>query len=95
MPTKERVTRVVDGYTFMTDKRERAVRLADVDTPEKGERGAIAATRRLASMISGKNVTITPVARDAYGRTVAKVKVGSRSVEKAVKDALPKKSAKR
>lgn len=95
MPKKERVTRVVDGDTFMTDKRKRAVRLANVDTPEKGLRGAISATRRLASMISGKEVSVTPVARDVYGRTVAKVKVGNRSVEKAVKDALPKKRSRR
>ena len=85
MPIKERVTRVIDGDTFMTDKRKRAVRLANVDTPEKGERGAVAATRRLAAMVAGKEVTVMPVARDVYGRTVAKVTVEGRSVERAVK----------
>lgn len=85
MPTKERVTRVVDGDTFMTNKRKRAVRLADVDTPERGERGAVAAKRRLSSMIAGKEVTVIPVARDSYGRTVAKVTVEGKSVEKSVK----------
>jgi len=85
MSIKERVTRVIDGDTFITDKRKRAVRLANVDTPEKGERGAVAATRRLATMIGGKEVTVIPVARDRYGRTVAKVTVEGRSVERAVK----------
>ena len=64
MPIKERVTRVIDGDTFMTDKRKRAVRLANVDAPEKGERGAVAATRRLTAMVAGKEVTVMPVARD-------------------------------
>ena len=87
MPIKERVTRVIDGDTFMTDKRKRAVRLANVDAPENGERGAIAATRRLTAMVAGKEVTVMPVARDRYGRTVAKVTVEGRSVERAVKAA--------
>jgi len=82
MPIKERVTRIIDGDTFMTDKRKRAVRLANVDAPEKGERGAVVAKRRLAAMISGKEVTVLPVARDVYGRTVAKVTVEGNSVEK-------------
>lgn len=90
MPIKERVTRVVDGDTFMTDKRKRAVRLADVDTPEKGERGAVAAKRRLSSMIAGKEVTVIPVARDSYGRTVAKVTVEGVSVEKSIKTRVKK-----
>jgi len=94
MPIKERVTRVIDGDTFMTDKRKRAVRLANVDAPENGERGAVAATRRLTAMVAGKEVTVMPVARDRYGRTVAKVTVEGRSVERAVKAAQKAKKRK-
>ncbi len=63
MITNERVIRVVDGDTFMTAGRERAVRLANVDAPEKGRPGAVIATRFLSTMILGKNVDIDPVAR--------------------------------
>ena len=85
MSIKERVTRVIDGDTFMTDKRKRTVLLTNIDMPEKGERGAVAATRQLTAMIAGKEVTVMPVARDRYGRTVAKVTVEGRSVERAMK----------
>ena len=88
MPRKERVTKVIDGDTFMTASRKNPVRLANVDAPEKGTRGGAAATKALKSMIQGETVSIDTVARDTYGRSVAKVKVGRNSVNKAVKDRL-------
>ena len=39
MARKEKVTKVIDGDTFMTDKRKNPVRLANVDTPEKRQPG--------------------------------------------------------
>ena len=51
MARKETVTRVVDGDTFMTDRRKNPVRLANVDAPEKTETGGAAATRALKGMI--------------------------------------------
>jgi len=88
MPRKERVTKVIDGDTLMTASRKNPVRLANVDAPEKGTRGGAAATKALKSMIQGETVSIDTVARDSYGRSVAKVKVGQNSVNKAVKDRL-------
>jgi len=85
MARKEKVTKVVDGDTFKTASRKHAVRLANVDTPEKGQRGAPAATNKLQSLIGGKEVTVQTVARDTYGRSVANVKIGGRSVNKAMK----------
>ncbi len=35
MPRKEKVTKVIDGDTFMTDKRKNPVRLANVDPQKK------------------------------------------------------------
>jgi endonuclease YncB( thermonuclease family) len=35
MVRKEKVTQIIDGDTFLTDKRKIPVRLAEVDTPEK------------------------------------------------------------
>jgi len=84
MARKEKVQKVVDGDTFTTESRKNSVRLADVDAPEKGEPGAEAARRKLANLIAKKVVSIETVARDTYGRSVAKVKVGRRSVNKAM-----------
>jgi len=84
MARKEKVTKVIDGDTFCTDKRKNPVRLANVDTPEKGEQGYQKATNALRSLISGEEVLIDTVARDTYGRSVAKVKLGRNSVNKAM-----------
>ncbi len=85
MPRKEKVTKIIDGDTFLTDKRKNPVRLADVDTPEKREPGYQDAKKALQNLIGGQEVTIDTVARDKYRRSVAKVKVGVKSVNKAMK----------
>jgi micrococcal nuclease len=91
MPRKERVTRVIDGDTFETAGRKRPIRLANVDTPEQGEPGYEAAKRDLERLIKGKIVEIDTKARDAYGRAVANVKVGRRSVNRAMRAKYGKK----
>jgi len=85
MSRKETVTRVIDGDTFMTASRKRPVRLANVNAPETGSSGAKAATRVLRELIHGQTVFIDTVARDRYGRSVAKVKTGNRSVNAAMR----------
>lgn len=87
MPRKERVTRVIDGDTFGTASRKNSIRLANVDAPEKGQRGAAAATEALRDLIKGQEVTIETVGR-SYGRAVAKVKLGRRSVNQAMREKL-------
>ena len=91
MVRKEKVTKVIDGDTFCTDKRKNPVRLANVDAPEKGRRGSVQATRNLRDLVYRKEVSIDTVATDRYGRSVANVKSGRRSVNKAVRDNLKKK----
>ena len=81
---KETVTRVIDGDTFLTKSRKHAVRLANVDAPEKGRKGGSKATKRLKNLIQGKKVEVHTVARDTYGRAVAKVTRGRVSVNKAM-----------
>ena len=88
MARKERVTRVIDGDTFETASRKKSVRLANVNAPEKGQRGGATATNALKELIDGETVTIETVARDKYARSVAYVKVGRKSVNKAMKDKL-------
>lgn len=77
---KERVTRVIDGDTFLTKSRKHAVRLANVDAPEKGSKGGAKAAQKLKKLIQGKQVEVETVARDKYGRAVARVKVSGKSV---------------
>lgn len=89
MARKETVTEVLDGDTFRTANRKNPIRLADVDAPEKGEPGAKAATEALRNLIEGKEVSIDTRGR-SYGRSVARVKVNGRSVNKAMKNTLKK-----
>ena len=81
--SKEKVTKVRDGDTFETEKK--VVRLEDVDTPEKGRPGSVKAKKALEDLILGKEVDIKPVARGPYRRTIAQVKKGRISVNKAMK----------
>lgn len=84
MARKEKVTKVIDGDTFITDRRKNPVRLANVDTPEKSQAGYTKAKQALNKMIGGKEVTIDTKARDKYSRSVANVKIGTKSVNKAM-----------
>lgn len=85
MPRNETVTRVIDGDTLMTKMRKKPVRLPGVDAPEMGKRGGTQAKELLKQMIEGKKVTIDTLARDKYGRAVAKVSMGRKSVNNAIK----------
>ncbi|MEK7400592.1 MAG: thermonuclease family protein [Candidatus Poribacteria bacterium] len=89
---RENVSEVIDGDTFYTDNRKRKhpIRLANVDAPEKGDPGFAQATKELEKLISEKEVMIEQVARDKYGRPVAKVKIGNKSVNKAMQEYLKK-----
>ena len=81
---KETVTRVIDGDTFLTATRKHPIRLAGVDTPERGTKAGTAATRKLKNMIEGRKVSVQTVARDVFGRAVANVRVGNKSVNSAM-----------
>lgn len=85
MLRKEKVTKVIDGDTFMTDLRKNPIRLANVDTPEKRQPGYQKAKGALEKMIGGEEVIVDTQALDVYGRAVAKVKVGNKSVNRAMK----------
>ncbi len=91
MARKEKVTRVIDGDTFETASRKHPVRLANVDAPETNQSGGTAATAALRRLIQGQEVRIDTVARDKYRRSVAKVKVGRQSVNRAMQNKTKKK----
>ena len=85
MPRKEKVTKIIDGDTFLTSRRKHPVRLANVDTPEKRQRGYRPAKQALQKLIGGQEVTIDTKARDKYGRSVANVKISGKSVNRVMK----------
>jgi endonuclease YncB( thermonuclease family) len=85
MPRKETVVKVINSDSFLTDKRKHPVRLLDVDTPKKGQKGYGDAKKALKELIQGQVVTIYPHARDRNSGSVAKVKLGNKSVNKAMK----------
>ena len=87
---KETVTRVIDGDTFRTSTRKHSVRLANVNAPEKGTKGGSKTTQQLQRLIGGKKVEVNTVARDKYGRSVANVKVGGKSVNSAIRKSTKK-----
>lgn len=82
-----RVTRVVDGDTVELSDGE-TVRIAGIDTPERGECGYDEATVNMGLLALGKQVTLgaSDEDRDRYGRLlryvdVGKVDVGLRQIE--------------
>ena len=85
MPRKETVTKIIDGDTIETSVRKRPVRIENIDTPEKGQSGYSEAKQALAKLLKDEKVTVTPVATDEYGRTVAKVKLGTTLVSNLMK----------
>lgn len=69
-----KVLRLSDGDTFVARQangRTLDVRLWGVDAPESKQRYGLAAERFVESLIDGRTVTVRPITRDDYGRTVA------------------------
>lgn len=87
---KETVTRVIDGDTICTSVRKKPVRLANVNAPENGTKGGGNATQELKKLVQGQKVEVNTVARDVYGRAVAKVNLGGKSVNNAMNKKLKK-----
>ncbi|MCD4759905.1 hypothetical protein K8R33_03385 [archaeon] len=68
------VKRAIDGDTLEVRNQIRGtryIRLANVDAPEKGQRGYSAAKNKL-QRLKGKRITIVPKGR-SYNRVVAEV----------------------
>ena len=81
----KRVTCVVDGDTVWVEGVK--YRFEDIDTPEKGalaecmQEGlqAIAATKRLAEILSASEFTIEANGKDRYGRVLARFIIGGKT----------------
>lgn len=78
-PFQARIQHLSDGDSFVVrteDGRRVTVRLSAIDAPEKAQPFGDVSRRSLLAMVEGKSLTITPIKRDPYGRTVARVLVG-------------------
>jgi len=82
--SKGKVTRVLDGDTVKV-KNGPYLRLEGVNAPEKRQRGFDTAKKALKNMVLNKTITYKKVATDVYGRPVAKIKVGIKSVNTTMK----------
>ena len=69
------VTRVIDGDTFeiRTQTGVQPIRLDNINTPEEGQTGALAATNYLKTLIEGQNVIMQEKGVGKYGRILAHV----------------------
>ncbi|HMG89378.1 MAG TPA: thermonuclease family protein [Chryseolinea sp.] len=69
-----KVVKVVDGDTFdlMSDKKIR-IRMFGIDSPERGQSFSVKAKEFTAGLIAGKEITVTIINKDRYGRFVCDV----------------------
>lgn len=82
---KGKAIRIIDGDTFKVPGK--FIRLANVDAPELGRKGGTQAKNQLKDMVQGKTITYKPVGK-SYGRVIAQVKLGSKSVNQAMRNKL-------
>ena len=71
-----RVVAVTDGDTIKVlddTNTEHKIRLTGIDAPERGQPYGTVSTRRLASMVAGKQVFVESSEKDRYGRYLGKV----------------------
>ena len=83
------VERVIDGDTFIlltTDSTKLRIRLAGLDTPERGEPGADEATQFVIDQCLGREVRVEFKAFDKYSRVVGIVWVDTLNLNRAIID---------
>jgi endonuclease YncB( thermonuclease family) len=78
-----RVVGISDGdtLTLLTDRRQEVrLRLAEIDTPERGQPYSERSRQLLSDLVYGKSVRVEIRDTDRYGRTVGRIYVGSRDI---------------
>jgi endonuclease YncB( thermonuclease family) len=78
-----RVVGISDGdtLTLLTDRREELrIRLAEIDTPERGQPYSDRSRQFLSDLVFGKSVRVDVRDIDRYGRTVGRIYAGSRDI---------------
>lgn len=78
-----RVVSIADGDTLTlltADKKQVKIRLAEIDTPERGQPYANKAQDELSSLVWQQEISVRTVTIDRYGRTVGRIYVGDLDV---------------
>ncbi|MDH3669563.1 MAG: thermonuclease family protein [Gammaproteobacteria bacterium] len=68
-----KVVKITDGdtlYVLDANYKQHKIRLAGIDAPERKQAYGLASRKHLASIVTGKQVTIEYEKRDRYGRIV-------------------------
>ncbi len=81
MTIQRKVKRAVDGDTLEVGTKIQGtnyIRIANMDAPERGERGYSSAKNKLNSL-SGETITIVPKGR-SYNRVVADVRYNGKKI---------------
>ena len=71
-----------DTLTLLVDRTQHKIRLAEIDTPERGQPWGSRAQQALADKVFQRTVTIEVVDTDRYGRTVAKIWLDDRDINR-------------
>jgi endonuclease YncB( thermonuclease family) len=82
-PIQGRATRVYDGDSFAllgADGRRLQIRISGIDAPEKGQAFADRSRRHLSQLLLQKDLLITPIKTDVYGRIVAVVSADEQDI---------------
>ncbi|MDO9708421.1 thermonuclease family protein [Paracraurococcus lichenis] len=80
-----RVVGITDGdtLTLLTpDRRQTRIRLAEIDTPERGQPYGSRAREALSGLAFGRPARVTVADTDRYGRTVGRVVVAGKDVNR-------------
>ena len=77
-----KVVAIADGdtLTLLVDHRQLKIRLAEIDTPERGQPYGSRAKEALSKLAFGKRARVVATDRDRYGRIVGRVYVGDTDV---------------
>jgi len=83
-PLRGKVVGITDGdtLTVLVDRQSVKVRLAEIDTPERGQPWANRTKRALSVKVFGQVVDVQVVDTDRYGRTVAKIYLDRRDINR-------------
>lgn len=69
-----------DTFTLVVDRRQVKIRLAEIDTPERGQAFGTRAKQALSELAYGKEARVVVVDVGRYGRTVGRVYVNGTDV---------------
>lgn len=84
-PLTGKVVRIADGDTITVldaANAQHKVRLQGIDAPERGQPFGTKAREGLAAMVMGKAVTVHDDGKDKYGRTLGRIEIEGRDVNR-------------